>query len=654
MRRRPFAAVALACVLACTPATARRVVVLGIDGLDPQLLQRFMVAGDLPHFAQLAASGDFKPLQTTVAPQSPVAWSTFITGMDPAGHGIYDFVHRDPRTMSPFLSMSRAVGAARSFEIGSWVLPLSSGRVELLRKGTAFWEILGAHGVPSTLFRMPVNFPPVEAAHHRALSGMGTPDIQGTPGTFSYYTTKPPVNASDFTGGVAYTVRVQGGRVRGRLYGPENPFRRDPRSGAHPQATLDFDVYLDVEARAAKFTVADAEFVLREGEWSEWIRVEFEGVPWLASFSALARFHLQRVAPDFELYVSPLQIDPADPVMPISHPPDWSQSLCACLGYFYTQELPQDTKAFTHGVLSGAEYWDQLMLVHGESRRLAEHILTEDNDEDEEGLTFLYFGSVDQGCHMLWHYTDPAHPGFVDDGVLAGRIRDLYVEMDGVLGHAMAGLDDEATLIVMSDHGFAPFYWGVNLNTWLLENGYVALRDPAAQGRSRLFGNVDWSRTRAYALGLNGLYVNLKGREAQGIVNPGAEYEALLDELEAGLLAMTDPRQGNRAVTLVTRPDRDLQGGELANAPDLIIGYNRGYRSSWENPLGEFPPEVFVDNDRAWSGDHCIDHRIVPGVLLTNRRISIDDPALHDLTVGILDEYGLPAAPGMIGRDCLE
>ena len=200
----------------------------------------------------------------------------------------------------------------------------------------------------------------------------------------------------------------------------------------------------------------------------------------------------------------------------------------------------------------------------------------------------------------------------------------------------------------MSDHGFAPFNRGVNLNSWLLEKGYVKLKEPTKRG-SPLFLNVDWSGTRAYAFGLNGLYVNLRGRERNGIVTPGEEYQQLLDELEEDLLAMKDPDNGQSAVTLVVRTHRDFQDMNLDVAPDMIVGYNRGYRSSWESPLGEFTREIFADNDQPWSGDHSMDHRLVPGVLISNRRITLEQPALYDLTVAVLDEYGVSKNADMIG-----
>jgi len=255
---------------------------------------------------------------------------------------------------------------------------------------------------------------------------------------------------------------------------------------------------------------------------------------------------------------------------------------------------------------------------------------------------------------MLWHYMDEEHPNHRSDDFLARGIQTIYERMDEVLGLVLDGIDEETTLIVMSDHGFSPFYRGVNLNTWLLEKGYISLLDPSLQEETEFFLNVDWSRTTAYALGLNGIYLNVRGRERGGIVEEGTEYGEILDRLEADLLELRDPATGEQAVTKVTRPRRDFHGPYRESGPDLLVGYGWGYRSSWESPLGEFPGEVFVDNMNAWSGDHCIDHSLVPGVLVSNRRITLPSPALHDLTVTVLDEYAIPPRPGMIGKDCLD
>ena len=633
----------------------KKVIVLGIDGMDHKMLEAFIAEGRLPHFAQLAREGDFSPLQTTMPPLSPVAWSTFITGMDPGGHGVFDFLHRDPETMQPMEPFYTIGPVGPTLNLGSWVLPLSGGDLGLYRRGQAWWELLADAGIETTVFRMPVNFPPVETGG-RSFAGMGTPDIIGGHGTYSFFTDYPPDDMADMSGRIEI-VEVINHRVEAQLHGPPNAFRRLRASTGgfsggdaeyeNPDLVVDFEVLLDPDAPVAKIVVQDTELVLNEGEWSDWVRVDFDAIPYVVSISALGRFYLQEVRPDFKLYVSPLQINPEDPANPLSNPEGWSSELYDALGPFYTQELPEDTKAFTEGVFDGAEFWEQSQFVFGERRRALDHFL----DTFEEGLLFFYFSSVDQGSHMLYHFADAEHPLHKPDELLRNGIRTLYEEMDEALGRVLEVVDDNTTLIVMSDHGFAPFYWGVNLNTWLLEQGYVTLRDPSLQGRYPLFVNVDWSRTRAYAFGLGGLYVNLRGRERGGIVEPGVEYERLLDDLERDLLVMVDDRSGAAPISLVYRTAEQFAGPH--EGPDIIAGYSRGYRSSWENPLGEFPREVIVDNDAPWSGDHQNDYRLVPGVLLTNRRITLDEPALHDLTVAVLDEFGVAPLPEMIGEDTI-
>ena len=641
----------------------KKVIIIGIDGMDPRLLEQFMAEDRMPNFERLASEGDFTPLQTSMPPLSPVAWSNFITGMDPGGHGIFDFVHRDPETYVPVDAIYRVAPPERSIALGSWLFPLSGGNAELLRKGRAFWELLEDAGVSTTVFRMPVNFPPVETSG-RSLSGMGTPDILGTHGTFAFYTDYPPPNADDIAGGAVHLVDVIDNRVTEKLRGPPNAFRRFPKTAAaprsgfsepteveyeNPELSVDFEVFLDPDAPTAKFVVQDNEFILNQGEWSDWIQVDFEAVPYLVSISAVGRFYLQQVRPDFKLYVTPLQINLENPAMPISTPERWAGDIYEALGHSYTQELPEDTNAFRAGIFSGQEFWQQSQFIYRERRRALDYVL----ESFDEGLLFFYFSSVDQGSHMLYHYMDEEHPRFTREEQLVDGIRILYEEMDEAVGRVLEEVDENTTLIVMSDHGFSPFYWGVNLNTWLLEKGYVKLKDPSRQGQFPVFGNVDWAATKAYATGLNGLYVNLEGRERNGIVSPGEEYEQLLDQLERDLRGMRDDRNDRQAVTLVLRTHREFQGDHLDVGPDLVVGYSWGYRTSWDSPLGTFPREVFVDNDEAWSGDHSIDYRLVPGVLLTNQRITLEDPSLYDLTVAVLDEFGVPPLPEMIGEDCL-
>ena len=638
--------------------SGKKVIVLGIDGMDHGLLEGFIADGRLPNFARLAQQGGFSPLQTTMPPLSPVAWSTFITGMDPGGHGVFDFLLRDPATMEVLEPFYTVGPEGRSLEFGSWVLPLSGGDLELYRRGQAFWELLDQAGIETTIFRMPVNFPPVDGG--RSFAGMGTPDILGLHGVYTYITDYPPDDPGAMTGHLEL-VEVVNGRVEAQLIGPPHPLRRLPVGGVpsggeaqyeSPDLVVDFEVHVDPDEPVAKITVQDTELVMNEGEWSDWVRVDFEALPYVVNISAMGRFYLQEVRPDFKLYVSPLQIHPDDPAMPLSSPEDWSADLHDVLGPFYTQELPEETKAFSEGIFSGREFWEQAQFVYRERRRALDYFL----DTFDEGLLFFYFSSVDQGSHMLYHYADTEHPLYEPDDLLENGIATLYEEMDEALGRVLETVneDDDTTLMVMSDHGFAPFYWGVNLNTWLLEHGYITLTDPSRQTGLPMFVNVDWSRTRAYAFGMAGIFVNLEGREQNGIVSPGAEYDRVLADLERDLLAMVDERNGNSPITLVLKTHEEFAGPHLDLGPDLLIGYNRGYRYSWDGPLGEFSNDVIVDNDDAWSGDHTNDYRQVPGVLLTNQRISLEAPALHDLTVTVLDEFGVAPLPEMIGQDAIE
>lgn len=644
-----------------TQANDKKVVILGIDGLDPILLQKYMDKGLLPNFKRAIAAGNFSELQTTMAPQSPIAWSTFITGMDPGGHSIYDFVHRDPKTVppKPFMSMSQASAPPRTIPIGSWKIPLGSGKVENMRKGKAFWQVMGDEGIPSIVYKMPVNFPPVEHPGY-SLSGMGTPDLIGTSGTFSYFVTNMPSDAKSISGGKAYKVKIEDNVVKAKLIGPPNTFRAEEKTKVYgerrvryemiqPNMEIEFTVSIDTDANAAYIKIGNNEFVLKEREWSDWVSFEFEAVPYLVNVSATARFFLKELKPDFKLYVTPLQINPENPAMPISHPASWSKKLCSCIGYFYTQELPEDTKALTHDVFSGMDYWDQMMFIYEENMRGLRYTL----EQHKQGMLFFYFGTIDLGCHMLWRYMDKNHPGYVYHDFLQNGIQKLYENLDVSVGATLDSIDEDTTLIIMSDHGFSPFYWGVNLNTWLLENGYAAMKDPKKRDYMTTdFYNVDWEKTKAYAVGLNGLYINLETREASGTVQQ-KDYDAVLDQLKEDLLAFKDPKTGENVVTKVTIPSREFNGPYKSEGPDIIVGYNFAYRTSWENPLGGYPKDIIVENHNAWSGDHCIDNTHVPGCLISNKKIIMDQPALYDLTVAVLDEYGIAPLDLMIGQDCL-
>ena len=643
--------IAAAMLLSCQSAPGhshsdQRLIILGIDGMDPKLLHGFMREGKMPNFAKLEAEGDFRQLRTSIPPQSPVAWSNLITGMNAGGHGIFDFIHRNPKTLRLYFSASRVEGPKHAIHLGSWAIPLGGGSAEQLRKGVAFWQLLDQHGVPNTIFRIPSNFPPVPAKG-KTLSGMGTPDLRGTYGTFSFYTDDPAAVAGAVEGGQIIPVLVENSRVTANLIGPDNSFRK-----GSPAAEEPFSVAVDPLESVAKVTVQGREFVLREGEWSDWIRVEFQLVPFLANVKGMCRFYFKQAHPRFQLYVSPINIDPADPALPISTPSSYSRFLTDEAGEFHTQGIAEDTKALSDGVLDDNEYLRQARTVLAEHRRIFDAEFPRFN----RGVFFFYFSSLDLNSHMFWRLMDPKHPEY--DATLAAQngsvIEDFYEQMDQVLGEVLSRLDDHTTLLVLSDHGFAPYYRSFNLNTWLLDNGYIKLKSDASRNASEPLAEVDWTQTRAYGLGLNGLYINLRGRESNGIVEPGSMADRLMAEIRTKLLAVHDPKSKQPVITRVDLATEVYQGSYATEGPDLIVGYNRGYRAGWQTILGAFPPEEIEDNTNPWSGDHCMDYTLVPGVLLSNRKIVAEAPALTDIAPTILAEFGIAKAKGMIGQSVFQ
>lgn len=610
--------------------------------MDPELLRQFMREGKMPNFARLAEQGSFRQLTTSIPPQSPVAWSNLITGMNAGGHGIFDFIHRDPKTVELYFSTSRVEGPKHSLHLGNWVIPVGSGSAEQLRKGKAFWEILDEHGVPNSIFRIPANFPPVPAKGE-TLSGMGTPDLRGTYGTFTFYTDDPTATAGTVEGGQVIPVQVENSRVAANLIGPDNTFRK-----GSPAAMEQFRVDLDPLEPVARISVGQREFVLREGEWSDWVQIEFELVPWLANVKGMCRFYLKQAHPRFQLYVSPINIDPINPALPISTPSGYSRMLAEEVGEFYTQGIAEDTKARSNGVLDDKEYLEQARTVLAEHRRIFDAELP----KFKQGLFFFYFSSLDLNSHMMWRLMDTKHPEYdASAGAQYGlAIAEFYQQIDQVLGEVLPKLDDHTTLLVLSDHGFAPYYRSFNLNTWLLNNGYIKLRAGVPGDSTEPLANVDWSQTRAYGLGLNGLYLNVRGRERYGVVAPGSEADALIRELKDKLLGVRDSQSGLAVITRVDVAKEAYQGPYALSGPDILVGYNRGYRAGWKTILGAFPRDVLEDNSNPWSGDHCMDYTLVPGVLLSNRKIPATRPALTDIAPTILAEFGIPKSKDMMGQ----
>jgi len=624
-------------------AQARRVIVLGLDGMDPGMTLRLMREGRLPNLAKLAERGVFRPLDTSNPSISPVAWSTFATGVDASRHAIYDFLTRDPCSYGPLLSSTDIQSARKVLNIGRYLVPLEKPRMKLLQKSQAFWKLLGDRHIFSIIQRVPITFPPVPF-RGLLLSGMCVPDLRGTQGTFSFFSTQQDAAGhAAHTGGEQTLLRRVGNRIRTRIAGPDNGLVRNAG-----RLTLPMTIVVADDAQSVRIEIEGSEpFELPLQSYSPWIRLVFR--PGLGiKLQGIARFYLNRVAPELELYMTPIHIDPENPAMPISHPQVYSIYLAKKQGPFATLGLAEDTWALNERVIDEKAFFEQAMLIHEERERMFLDALA----QTKQGLLTTVFDTTDRVQHMFYRYLDPTHPANAgkDATRWADAIPRVYEQVDALLGRVWSEVERPDTVFMLiSDHGFTNFRRGVNLNSWLREQGYLVLR-PGCETSGDWFEQVDWSRTRAFSLGLTGLFINRRGREASGIVAEGDEYRKLVDEIAQKLEALVDPESGVRAVRKVRATWRHFDGPYRLDAPDLLIGYEGGYRSSWEGATGAVTAGVFSDNTRSWSGDHCVDPEIVPGIFFCNRRIACERPRLLDIPASILELFGQERARYMQGE----
>jgi predicted AlkP superfamily phosphohydrolase/phosphomutase len=634
-------------------SVGKKVIVIGIDGMDPRLSERMMTAGQLPNLSKLRATGGFSDLGTSIPPQSPVAWANFINGAGPGSHGIFDFIHRDPhRQAAAVYSAADTLPGEGFWEVGVhrlqldfWPFNHKPPKTVLSRQGVPFWDYLDAQGIPSTFYDLPSNYPPSPSqhGHHRCLCGMGTPDMLGAYGKYQHFATSCPSEGVDSGTSKQSRLEFENETAKAVISGPDNTFLKEPQA-----VEIQFQVHRDRQANAAVIEIQGRKILLKAGQWSEWIKLDFEfSMPWFVpneKRSGICRFFLQEVEPNFKLYVTPINIDPSAPATTISEPAAFVQDISKSLGLFYTTGFQEEYNARKDDIFVDDEYLKQANIVLKE--RLALFNYAVDNYDD--GLLFFYFSSSDLQSHMFWWDSDDPHPRRTNNEVKKyfGHIKKLYEELDAVIGDIVDRYGSRATIIVMSDHGFANFGRQFNLNTWLRDNQYLGPKDCKS-----ITKDVDWSQTWAYGLGINGLYLNLKGRERDGIVEPGEEAEEKLNELAERLEEVTDKKTGQQVIRKVYRADKVYSGTATALAPDLIVGYRRGYRASWGTCLGDLSEDVLSDNEKAWSADHCADALEVPGVLFSNRPLRNKTPRLVDIAPSILAEFGLPTPTQMTGKN---
>ncbi len=591
----------------------KKMVILGFDGLDPRIIETMMDKGELPNFARLRQEGSYRHLDTANPSQSPVAWTAFSTGQNPGKNGIFDFIIRDPKTYGLNLSLSNVQGS----------------KAKRVIKTKCFWQHISERKVPTVIISCPVTFPP-DKVYGRMLSGMGVPDILGTEGTFTFYTTEP-INKKKDIGGTVFGVR-RSDVLQLDLIGP-----RVARGSNQENIKVPFKVFLSKGEDKITIEHNNRKFELEQGQWSDWQEVSFK-IDFFKKMKGIFKFYLVETRPEFKLYISPINFDPREPSFAISYPEDYTRELTENIGLFYTQGMPMDTWAVNEKRISEEPFLEQAREVFKEKQRMLDFEL----NRLENGVLFCYFESSDIIQHMFWRYTDKLHPLYEENASQEYKdiIRIWYMQMDDVLGKVLQKLGPEDTVLVLSDHGFDTFRRAVHVNSWLRKNKYLVLKDPGADSTSGLLQGIDWSKTRAYAIGFGAIYINQQGREAEGIVRPGEDSQVLKEEISARLTQWVDDKYASNVVNKVYKREEIFWGDYAVQSPDLYIGFNKGYRASWQTALGAVPKELIEDNLKKWSGSHLFDPKLIPGILFSNKKITRQDPSIYDITPTVLKTCG--------------
>jgi predicted AlkP superfamily phosphohydrolase/phosphomutase len=665
---------AVSCASKRSSAYWQKMVVLGFDGMDPDLVAQWIKEGKLPNFKRLADQGGLYPLTTTHSAESPTAWASFATGVNPGKHNIYDFLVRDTATYLPDLGMVKREPPRFLFNY----VPVAKPRIESIRGATSFWVTAGRAGVRSSVLTVPVTFPPEDVPNGELLSGLPLPDIRGTMGTFYYFATdlsRYEEGNTEF-GGILKRLLMdpQDPNVaRTELIGPPNPIVRaqiqairrksatlndeEKRALAALEAQEDvrlpMTIHWNRSARTATVEIGGESLLLEPGKWSRWVDLEFR-VNFLVRIHGMAQMLLMNAGNELQLYVSPVNWKPDDPPAPMSYPESFAGDLFERVGYYRTLGWAEATWPLNEGRMDEQTFMEDLYRAFDDR---AQVILNRLDARDWDVLVGV-IESTDRVQHMMWRLIDPKHPMY--DAALAAKFGDsilrVYRRADEFVGEVLRRLDPGTPVLIVSDHGFHSWRKAVNLNTWLVQQGYMVLhgQQPGEKKLDDLFGggefweNVDWSRTRAYAMGIGQIYFNLRGREAKGIVSPGAEAKQLADELSARLLTMKDPDDGSPIIRAVYKRDDIYSGEFFANASELQVGMEEGYRVSWQTTLGGSPPGIVYANMKKWSADHGgYDFATTAGVLITNRRPSSETPSIMDIAPTVLKYFGV-SVPGDI------
>jgi predicted AlkP superfamily phosphohydrolase/phosphomutase len=580
-----------------------RTLIIGLDAFDPAIFEHLLSEGKMPHLSKFVEADGYSRFSVVSPPQSEVSWSSIATGLNPGGHGIFDFVHRDPASYGLQVSLL----PTRTSLLGTQFIPP--------HQATTIFDETVNDGYPATSLWWPATFPARLASPVRTIPGLGAPDIFGRLGVGFFFSTMHDLAQENRKTSIGALVRKPNGGYGGELEGPS----QKTLSGVK-RASLEFELEM-VDSNAAHLTISQQRIDLKLGQWSPIFELGFKA-GFGVSIRAITRAILVKANSEPELYLLPLQAHPLQAPWPFATPKGFVQDLWTTCGPFLTLGWPQDTTALEEGIITDEQFLTLCEQICTGRELALMHLI----GSFKEGLLACVFDSLDRLQHMFWKdRKDILESWYIRLDALVGRVEEKIASTQG---------KENPRLLIVSDHGFGEFNYKVHLNRWLVNHGYLMAKETGEAGDLK---GVDWKKSQAYALGLNSLYLNLEGREIQGVVTFESKTE-LIRKLCSDLKNWNEP-DGQPVVRGVLTQVEAFQGPLAEYGPDLVIGYHTKYRASAETGLGQWKAEEIEVNRDHWGGDHCFDAREVPGVLFSSDGLhNLPNPCYSDIPVLAIDK----------------
>lgn len=591
-----------------------RVLIIGLDAFDPKTFERLYEQGRMPNLGRYVQAGNYSRFAVSNPPQSEVSWTSIATGLNPGGHGMFDFVHRNPATYALNVSL---LPTQKGFGGTQFAPPFNAKTI---------FDQTVAKGYPATVLWWPAMFPARVQSPVQSIPGLGTPDLLGRLGVGTMFTTNPNLAKGKDRKTPVALLKQTGTTYTSVLSGP----MRKASGGGIEAATLPVSIE-KTGNQSVRLKVGNHTLDLQEGKWSPIIEVSFK-MGFLYSIKGITQFVLTQTKPDLNVYASPLQIHPLSSPWHYATPRGFMKKTWNACGPFLTVGWPQDTTALEDGFINDEQFLELCESID----RSREKVLMYHLDNFREGVLATVFDTLDRVQHMF--YRD--RQDIIDQ---------WYVRLDDLIGRIEQRLNakgqlDKTKIVILSDHGFTEFSHKAHLNRWLLDRGYMTPKEHQDSGN---FSQVDWSKSQAYAIGLNSIYLNQAGREGKGIVQT-AEREALLNKLCNELLQWQG-ENGRSVVQKVWKQNEAFDGPLASYGPDIMVGFAPGFRASSQTGLGSWEKESIEPNRDHWGADHCINPEAVPGVIFASKGLkNHPNPSYRDipaLTIGAAPDASGSAPP---------